>query len=169
MARDPVDIGSPEQWRWIWLVAAVAFGIGEMALVGSFFLAPFAVGAVVAAVMAFAGVDVTIEWAAFVAVSGSAFLALRPLARRLDAAGPVQGIGSHRQIGQRAQVLEAIDGEHEHGLVMLGGERWRAESLDGGPIAIGVTVVVEEVRGTRLLVRSVPDTTTHPLAPPDQP
>ena len=162
-----MDAGNPEQWRWIWLVAAVTFGIGEMALAGSFFLAPFAIGAGVAAALAFFGVDVTIEWAAFVAVSGSAFLALRPLARRLDAAGPVHGIGSHRQLGQRAHVLEAITGEHEHGLVMLGGERWRAESLDGGAIPIGATVVVEAVSGTRLVVRAVPDPASHPISPPE--
>ena len=35
----------PEVWRWIWLVAAVLFAIGEMGSPGSFFLLPFAAGA----------------------------------------------------------------------------------------------------------------------------
>ena len=52
-----MDANDPETWRWIWLIAAVAFAIGEMATVGSFFLAPFAVGATVAAVLSFLGVE----------------------------------------------------------------------------------------------------------------
>src|SRR5690606_4830686 len=50
-----VDMGSPEFWRWVWLVAAAVFTLGEMAVAGSFFLAPFAIGAAVAAILAFAG------------------------------------------------------------------------------------------------------------------
>ena len=42
-----MDSGDPEVWRWIWLIAAVVFGVGEMAVAGSFFLAPFAIGATV--------------------------------------------------------------------------------------------------------------------------
>ena len=67
-----MDMGSPEFWRWVWLVAAAVFAIGEMAIAGSFFLAPFAIGAVVAAILAFAGVPVGIEWLAFAAVSAGA-------------------------------------------------------------------------------------------------
>ena len=48
---------SPEQWRWLWLVAAAVFAIGEMATPGSFFLAPFAVGAFVASLLAFVVVE----------------------------------------------------------------------------------------------------------------
>ena len=83
--RDLSDSGSvacramdePEQWRWIWLGAAVLFGIGEMATPGAFFLAPFAIGAVVASALAFADVGLAGEWAAFVGISVAAFAALR--------------------------------------------------------------------------------------------
>lgn len=153
---------SPESWRWIWLVATVVFGLGEMAVAGSFFLAPFAIGAGVAAVLAFAGVALGIEWAAFLAVSVVTFAALRPIARRLDQEGPILGIGSHRQIGRTARVVEAIDGASDHGTVLLGAERWRAESVDGAVVPIGAEVSVVEVRGTRLLVRAEPS----PVAPP---
>ena len=41
--------------EWIvWLIAAVAFGVGEVLTLG-FFLAPFAVGALVAALVSAAG------------------------------------------------------------------------------------------------------------------
>lgn len=163
-----MESGDPEAWRWIWLAAMVVFGVGEMGVAGSFFLAPFAIGAAVAAVLAFAGADVGIEWAAFLGVSVVVFLALRPIARRLDAEGPVLGVGSHRQVGQRAKVIESIDGEHDHGVVMLGRERWRAESVDGRPIPVDATVVVNEVRGTRVIVS--PAYEPHPPgALPDRP
>ncbi len=63
----PVD--EPEFWRWMWLGAAVVFGLGEMTSPGSFFLAPFALGAAVAAVLSFLGVPVGVSWLAFIVVS----------------------------------------------------------------------------------------------------
>ncbi len=166
-----MDAGSPETWRWIWLVTMVVFGVGEMAVAGSFFLAPFAVGAGVAAILAFAGVDLSIEWIAFLGVSVGAFAALRPVARRMDTAGPTLGVGAHRQLGRRASVVEAIGGEHHPGVVLLDGERWRAESHLGHAIGAGITVTVVEVRGTRLVVAPAepgdrPPTT--PALPPTQ-
>ncbi|MCU1498907.1 MAG: hypothetical protein JWM47_2860 [Acidimicrobiales bacterium] len=162
-----MDWESPETWRWVWLFGAVAFGLGEMGLAGSFFLAPFAVGAGVAAILAFAGVPLGVEWGAFLAVSVGAFVAFRPLAKKLDEAGPHLGIGSHRQIGQVARVIEAIDSAEDEGLVMLGSEQWRAESADGQVFPVGSTVSVIEVRGTKLLVRAdVGRPTPGPSTPP---
>ncbi|CAN5686464.1 hypothetical protein BH10ACT1_BH10ACT1_01810 [soil metagenome] len=158
-----MDWGSPETWRWVWLVAAVAFALGEMSVAGSFFLAPFAVGAAVASILGFLGVPLGIEWAVFIAASVGAFAALRPLATRMDREGPHLGVGSHRQIGQTARVIEAIDGAEDEGLVMLGAERWRAESADGRIHPVGSSVAVVEVRGTKLLVRADPGAT--PPAP----
>ncbi|HEY8059213.1 MAG TPA: hypothetical protein VID94_10695, partial [Acidimicrobiales bacterium] len=92
----------PETWRWIWLGAALVFGLGELAIAGSFFLAPFAIGAVVAATLAFLDVSLGIQWLAFVGVSFAIFVSLRPIARRLDEGEPTAGIGSKRLIGETA-------------------------------------------------------------------
>ncbi len=151
-----MDSGNPEVWRWIWLSATVFFGLGEMAIAGSFFLGPFAIGAGVATALAFLGIGLAAQWAAFLGVSVAMFLALRPLAKRLDKDGPILGIGSHRQIGQTARVVEGIDGSKDLGMVLLGSERWRAESTDGQLVPEGASVSVVEVRGTRLLVRYDP-------------
>ncbi len=148
-----MDAGDPTVWRWIWLVAAVVFGVGEMTTAGSFFLAPFALGAAVAAVLAFVGVELGPEWIAFIGVSIITFLALRPLAHRMDARSDHAGIGSRRLIGQPARVITAIGGDRGAGMVLLGAEQWRAESLDGSPIAVDTEVMVTEVRGTRVVVR----------------
>lgn len=148
----------PETWRWIWLAATLVFAVGEMASAGTFFLAPFAVGAAVAAVLAFAGVDLAVEWLAFLVVSVAVFAALRPLARRLDAQEPDRGIGSKRLIGQTATVLEVIPaGNQELGLVRVHREEWRAESIDGTSFEAGSIVQVLEQRGTRLVVGPAPE------------
>jgi membrane protein implicated in regulation of membrane protease activity len=143
----------PETWRWIWLATAAVFFVGEMTMAGTFFLAPFAAGAAVAAVLAFADVGLAGEWAAFVGVSIAAFASLRPLARRLDRDEATDGIGSKRLIGETGTILEAIPaGAHELGLVRVHREEWRAESVDGAGIDAGALVKVVEQRGTRLIV-----------------
>lgn len=144
---------SPEFWRWVWLAITAGALLGEMAGAGAFFLLPFAVGGAVAAILAFAGVPVAIEWLAFVAVSVAGVVATRPLARRLDFDSPSEGIGARRWIGQTATVIEAIPpGAQETGLVRLGREQWRAESLEGIAIDPGTVVKVVDLTGTRLVV-----------------
>jgi membrane protein implicated in regulation of membrane protease activity len=141
----------PETWRWVWLGAAVLFGIGEMATPGAFFLAPFGIGAVVAAALAFADAALGVQWAAFVGVSLVALIALRPLARRLDRDGASDGVGSRRLIGKDGTVLEAIEPDHL-GLVRVEREEWRAESADRGAVPVGARVLITEVQGTRVIV-----------------
>lgn len=141
----------PEQWRWIWLGAAVLFGLGEMATPGAFFLAPFGVGAAVAAILAFADVPIAGEWAAFVGISVASLIALRPFARRLDRDGDSSGVGSRRLIGRHGTVLSTITPE-EPGVVRVDREEWRAESSDRSRIPAGTPVLVTEVEGTRVIV-----------------
>jgi membrane protein implicated in regulation of membrane protease activity len=143
---------SPEQWRWVWIVAAAVFAVGEMSTPGSFFLAPFALGALVAAILAFAGVEVAATWLVFLVVSIISLAAMRPLARRLDRTAIDDGVGARRLVGSRATVLREIPGDTELGLVRVDREEWRAQSTDGAPIAAGSTVRVAEVQGTRVIV-----------------
>lgn len=160
-----MDFSSPDMWRWIFLVLAVAFTVGEIAMAGTFFLLPFAAGALVAALAGFAGASVGIEWLAFVAVSAVASSVLWPLRRRLDSRNPRAEIGANRWAGRQAYVLRDIPGfGGETGLVRLDREEWRAESMLGIPIAAGSTVLVSRVDGTRLIV--LPLDERSPLPPP---
>jgi inner membrane protein len=140
----------PDTWRWIWLGAAVVLGVGEMATAG-FFLLPFAIGALVAAVLAFVGVGIALQLVVFAVVSVVVFAAFRPLAHRLDQGSQDKGIGARRLVGASGLVLEAI-GSTEAGMVRIGTEEWRAESADGQPIESGMAVTVHEIRGTRAVV-----------------
>jgi membrane protein implicated in regulation of membrane protease activity len=159
---------SPDTWIWIWLVAAFVFAAGEMASPGSFFLLPFAVGALVASALAFAGVGLIGTWSAFIGMSLATLVAMRPLARRLDQADVDHGIGARRLVGQAATVIQEIPGTGELGLVRVQREDWRAESLDGTAIAAGTAVRVAEVVGTRVLVVPV-DSSSHTRPPPITP
>jgi len=148
-------LDSPDTWRWIWAITAVVFYLGEMATAGAFFALPFALGATVATILAFAGVSVTWEWAAFVGASAVASAILWPVAKRLDRRGSSsEGTpGSRRWIGQRAEVIQSIPGGvSQTGLIRLEREQWRAESVDGQPIEAGTTVQVIRIDGTRAIV-----------------
>ncbi|MDZ4827433.1 MAG: NfeD family protein [Actinomycetota bacterium] len=143
----------PDGWRWIWLGAAAFLAVGELVTPGAFFMLSFAIGAAVACALAFLGVDVAWEIAAFIVTSVAALLILVPLGRRMS--GGEQGtVGATRWAGQRGIVLGAIPGSpHETGLVRVEREEWRAESADGSEIVSGTKVIVLRVDGTRLIVK----------------
>lgn len=160
-----MDVSSPDTWRWIFLVVAVAFTVGEIAVAGSFFLLPFAVGALAAAVAAFLGLSVALDWLVFVVVSASSSAILWPLRRRLDSRTPRHAIGANRWVGREALVLRDIPGvAGETGLVRLDREEWRAESMIGVPIPAGSTVLVSRVDGTRLVVLPLEEPSSLPPA-----
>ena len=176
----------PGVWAAIWLVVAAGLGIGEMVAAGTFFLLPFAAGALVASLASFFGAPVAIGWLLFVVVSfvgapvglgwlifvlGSAvtFAAMRPLAARLDASSknPL-GVGATRLVGEHGVVLTEVPaGPDELGSVRIGREEWRAEALDGGPLEPGTHVTVLEVRGTRVIV--YPTGLPTSIRPPERP
>ena len=143
-------MGSPDTWRVIWVVAAGVFLVGEMAHRLRLWFLPAAVGAVAAAVAAWAGLPVSVEWLIFLLVSAVALFALRPLARRLTWAGPTESIGSARWTGRQATVEVPIRGDS--GWVRLGTERWRAECTLDVTIPAGSRVLVTGVDGAHLTV-----------------
>jgi membrane protein implicated in regulation of membrane protease activity len=148
-----MDFSSPDTWRWIFLVGAVVFAIGEIAVAGTFFLLPFAAGSLAASLAAFVGLSVAIDWLVFVVVAAAASAVLWPLGRRLDRRTPRSTIGATRWVGRQAYVIRDIPGgPGSTGLVRLDREEWRAESMFGVPIREGSTVLVNRVDGTRLVV-----------------
>jgi len=146
---------SPEDWRWVWIIATAVFTIGELTTPGSFFMLPFAIGALAATVLAFLNVDVIVEWLVFVGVSLAVFAALRPVARRLNRSVDDTGVGSRRLLGHSAVVVREIPAGGDVGLVRVDREEWRAQSTDGSAIPSGTPVRVADVQGTRVIVAAV--------------
>lgn len=140
----------PDIYPWIWLIGAAVLGAGEIATTG-FFLLPFALGSLIASVLAFAGFDLVWQLGGFALVSTVTFALFRPIARRLDAESPSEGIGSRRLIGQPALVIEDIF-PGDSGMVRVQREEWRAETHDGRALPAGSRAVVREVQGTRVIV-----------------
>lgn len=146
--RGEGDAMDTEVWRWIWVGAAVFLGFAEIVTAG-FFMLPFAVGAVIAAVLAFSGVTPEIQMGVFVATSLVALVGLQRFVRHTDEEQPQ--VGANRFIGQNAVVLEDIDRTSGAGRARMDTEVWRA-TTDGDPIPSGTEVTVVDVRGARLVV-----------------
>ena len=138
---------------WVlWLIAAVVFGVGEIATL-SFFLAPFAGGALVAAIVAALGVGAIASWAVFLVVSLTLLATLRPIARSHMRQAPRLRTGTAALVGSTGMVLERIANDEGVGCVRIGGEVWTARSYDDDDvIEAGKRVHVVEIRGATALV-----------------
>ena len=136
----------------IWLVAACALGVGEMHS-GGFYLAPFAIGALLAAVVGLVGVGVALSAIVFGVASGMVFAALRPIAHRHRRLPPPIRTGAAALVGRRAVVLERIANHEGVGCVKIDGEVWTARSYDEDEVInAGERVEVVEIRGATALV-----------------
>jgi membrane protein implicated in regulation of membrane protease activity len=140
-----------DEWL-LWLIAAVIFGVGEIATMG-FFLAPFAGGALVAAVVAAAGAGAALSLVAFLIVSIALLGALRPIARSHRRQPAALRTGTAALVGRSATVVERIANDEDVGCVRLEGEIWRARAYDEDEvIEPGARVQVIEIRGVTAMV-----------------
>jgi membrane protein implicated in regulation of membrane protease activity len=138
---------------WVlWTVVAAAFTLGELHT-NSFYLAPFAVGGAIAAVLAALGAGGLVAVVAFVAAAILFLLLLRPVAMRHRKSAPRIRTGTAALIGQPALVVERIANREGVGTVRIGGEVWTARSFDEEQvIPAGEQVEVVEIRGATALV-----------------
>jgi membrane protein implicated in regulation of membrane protease activity len=136
----------------VWIVAAAVFAVGEIATLG-FFLAPFAFGALIAALADALGAGSGVSIAVFLVVSLAAFGFIRPIARRHARMPPAIRTGTDALIGRNAIVLERIANDEGVGCVRIDGEVWTARAYDEDDvIPAGQRVQVIEIRGATALV-----------------
>jgi membrane protein implicated in regulation of membrane protease activity len=140
-----------EDWL-LWLILAVVFGLGEIATLG-FFLAPFAGGAAIAAVVSAAGMPFVGSLAVFLVISVILLAALRPLARSHRKMPPTLRTGTAALVGRPATVVERIVNQEGVGTVKIDGEVWTARAyMDDETYEAGARVQVVEIRGATALV-----------------
>jgi membrane protein implicated in regulation of membrane protease activity len=133
-------------------VLAALFGIGELHT-NSFYLLPFAIAAVLAALLSLLGVGALLSAIVFIAASAIVVGALRPVAMRHRQLPPAIRTGAAALIGRRAMVLERIVNDEGVGCVKIeGGEVWTARSLDDEVIDAGERVEVVDIKGATALV-----------------
>jgi membrane protein implicated in regulation of membrane protease activity len=136
----------------IWLIAAVLFAVGEIATLG-FFLAPFAGGALLAAIVSAVGVGEIVSWAVFLVAAAILLGALRPLARAHRRTPAALRTGTAALVGRNATVVDEIANHEDRGSIRLEGESWTARAYDEDDvIAPGTRVRVMQIRGATALV-----------------
>jgi membrane protein implicated in regulation of membrane protease activity len=139
---------------WVlWAVVACGFGAAEVLLTTGFFLAPFAVGGVLAA-----GADAALSsqvaaWLVFLVGSMLTLAIMRPVARRHMNSGPRLRTGAAALVGKPAIVLERIANQEGLGCVRIDGEVWTARAFDEDRVyEPGERVEVMAIRGATALV-----------------
>ncbi len=136
----------------VWIVVACVLAVGEIATT-SFFLGPFAGGALVAAIVALAGGGWVASSIVFLAISILLLLFVRPIAKRHLRQGPTLRTGTAALVGRSAIVLERIANDEGTGLARIDGEVWTARTYDDDRvIEPGEKVSVIEIRGATALV-----------------
>jgi membrane protein implicated in regulation of membrane protease activity len=138
---------------WVfWVIAAAVFGIGEM-LTTSFFLAPFGLGAGLAAIVDAAGAGGLPAWIVFVVVSLLTLAFVRPIATSHLKVPPRIRTGAAALVGKQAIVLERIANDEGVGCVKIDGEVWTARAFDEDEIIErGTRVQVVDIKGATALV-----------------
>ena len=146
-----------------WIAIALVFAIGEVATV-ALFAGFVAVGALGAAVDAFAGGGIVSQSVVFAGVSLLGIAAVRqPLLFYLQRRhSPELLSGAAAMIGQVALVVDAIGGPNGHGHVRIAGEDWPALTPDGEPVGEGTPVRIVDIRRATLVVEPAPVLPQHP-------
>ena len=136
----------------IWLLIAAALALGEI-ITESFFLAPLAAAAVVAALGTLIGIDIALVAVLAVAAAVITVLVIRPLLRRERLDFVAGGAEHDFVIGQVGVVEEHVVNGEATGAIEIDGEIWTARANhDAETFAPGEAVEVVAVRGAVALV-----------------
>ncbi|CAO5168353.1 inner membrane protein [Frankia sp. AiPs1] len=134
----------------IWIVVAGALCVGEVVTLDLILLMA-GLAALVGAGVALLGADVVWQVLAFAVAAGGFGFGLRPVARRHLQRGPELRTGVAALIGERAVVVERVDGNG--GRVKLRGEVWSARAYPSSVVLDpGDQVQVLRIDGATVIV-----------------
>lgn len=146
-----------EYFFWI-VIALILFTVEAITL--NLVTIWFALGAVSACLSAIARANVYTQWAFFVSVSAFLIIITKPFADR-NLKVKKQATNADRVIGKTGIVTYNILPNKFAGSVMVDGYDWSAISANGEPIYVGETVIIQEIRGARLIVSPYKECKTH--------
>jgi len=140
-------------WVHFWIVVGVACAIVEI-LTTAFFALPFALGALVTAIVAGLSLPVNAQWLFFAVTSLIMLFVIQYAMRRWFTSRESEEIKTNTEalIGREALVLEPIEGSLKRGSVKVGGEIWSAVTRSGVRFEKGDVVCVKAVDGAKVLV-----------------
>lgn len=140
-------------WLIIWLIVAAVMIVAEIVSLGLTSIW-FAGGALVAAVIAQCGGHWALQLVCFAAVSVLLLVFTRPLlAKHMMKENVKTNVES--LIGEKAVVKERIDNLKSEGVVLVNGLEWTSRSVDDSVIDAGTKVEIVEVKGVKLIVKSL--------------
>ena len=136
----------------MWLIVLAVLLVIEAVTVGLTTIW-FAGGALLAAIISWAGGGVVAQWFAFLILSLILLIFTRPLAvRYMNRGVPKTNVGS--LIGQKAVVIQKIDNLAQTGQVRINDIEWMARTkTDEITIPENSVVVIEAVQGVKLIVK----------------
>lgn len=136
-----------------WIAVALVFAVGEVATV-SLFAAFISLGAVGAAIVAFAGLGPLPQALTFGVVAVLGIVVARPwLLHRMRYHRSVDTVsGAATMIGETALVVRASHEPEQRGHVRIWGENWPARRRGGEAFAEGSTVRIVDIEGATLIV-----------------
>ena len=135
----------------VWIVILIVMVIIEIITLGLTTIW-FAGGALVAFIAGLLGAGIPLQVTLFVVVSLGLLAGTRPFAVKFFNKDRVR-TNSESLIGATAIVLEDIDNLHATGQVQVNGLEWMARSADDTWIGKGKEVLVQEIRGVKLIVK----------------
>lgn len=159
---------------YMWLALMVALLVIEGVTAG-LYTVWFAIGAMVSALCAAAGLPDAAQIAVFLVVSVMLLLFLRPAARKIIPLRGTAKTNADRVFERTGVVTEAIDNITAKGAVYVDGKTWTARSYTGEPIPVDTPVSVNMIEGVKLIVSVIeresapepaPFAAANPSAPP---
>ncbi len=140
-------------YEWIWLSLFVVFLITEGAS-NALITIWFAAGALIAVILAFFHVNLTIQIVVFFVVSIVLLISTRPIVKKYFEKNKEQlKTNVNSMIGKKAIVTKQIK-EHEFGEVKVDGQIWSAISEnEKQEIDVDENVIVASVSGVKLIVK----------------
>lgn len=131
------------------IVAAIVIEISTIALTSIW----FAVGGLVALILAIFEVNIGWQILAFILVSGISLLATRPIAKKLNTKAVIY-TNADKIISMVGVVTKQID-VGEIGEVRVNSEFWRAVSMETTNIEVGEKVIINSLSGNKVLVSRI--------------
>lgn len=138
--------------QYFWLALLIIFVVVECLTIGLFSIW-FAGGALVAMILAMAGVGAIWQDVAFLVVSGLLLVATRPFVKKYLMNKKVK-TNYQSVIGEVAKVTEKIDNYNQTGVAFVDGKEWTARSTeDTVTMEAGSLAEVVEIVGVKLIVK----------------
>ncbi|HNY26730.1 MAG TPA: NfeD family protein [Candidatus Sumerlaeota bacterium] len=140
-----------QAWH-LWVIAGIILLILEVFTPG-FVMVVFGLGCFVTALFAGYDCSVTLQLVVFVVACATLMFSIRPLVlKTLQRNTPKYNTNADALIGQTGCVIEAIHPASRTGRVKIGGEDWRAVTVDESDIEAGQKVLIKGIDGNKVVV-----------------